>query len=68
MIMPILVLVLNFKKLSPPEPEEHDAIKHIIRLREKLEWKTPVLPRNLKYLPKVLPKRSLKVQFYLMQF
>ncbi|KAL6037087.1 hypothetical protein STEG23_030202, partial [Scotinomys teguina] len=43
------------------EPEEHDAIKHIIRLRDKLEWKTPVFPPNLKYLPKiVLPKCGLK--------
>nr|XP_042114676.1 dynein axonemal heavy chain 14 isoform X2 [Peromyscus maniculatus bairdii] len=50
----------RFKLYDRAEPEEHDAIKHIIRLREKLEWKTPVLPRNLKYLPKVLPKRSLK--------
>ncbi|XP_031192756.1 dynein heavy chain 14, axonemal isoform X3 [Mastomys coucha] len=43
------------------EPEEADAIKHIFRLREKLEWETPLRPSSLKYQPKtVVPKRSLK--------
>ncbi|XP_051041734.1 dynein axonemal heavy chain 14 [Phodopus roborovskii] len=43
------------------EPEETDAIKHIIRLREKLEWKTPLFPRSLKYRPKTTHQKcSLK--------
>lgn len=63
-MIPILGLTLNFKKLFPPEPEELDAIKHIIRLREKLQWKTPVFPHSLKYRPKI----ALKVRSYPMQF
>nr|XP_048295519.1 dynein axonemal heavy chain 14 [Myodes glareolus] len=43
------------------EPGELDVIKHIIRLREKLGWKTPVFPRSLRYHPKIdLQKFSLK--------
>lgn len=68
-MIPILALTLNFKKLSPPEPGALDAINHIIRLREKLKWKTPVFPHSLKYRPKIaLQKYSLKVRSYLMQF
>lgn len=68
-MIPIFALTLNFKKLFPPEPEELDAIKHIIRLREKLQWKTPVFPHSLKYRPKIaLQKCSLKVRSYPMQF
>ncbi|XP_076770738.1 dynein axonemal heavy chain 14 [Arvicanthis niloticus] len=56
----------NGKKYQPQsydraEPEETDAVKHIFRLREKLEWETPSFPRSLKYHPKaVVPKRNLK--------
>lgn len=68
-MIPILALTLTFKKLFPPEPGELDVIKHIIRLREKLEWKTPVFPRSLRYQPKsALQKFSLKVRSYPMQF
>ncbi|XP_060221083.1 dynein axonemal heavy chain 14 [Meriones unguiculatus] len=43
------------------EPEEPDAIKQILRLREKLEWETPVFPRYMKYRPRThVPKYSLK--------
>uniref|UniRef100_A0A8I6AN36 Dynein axonemal heavy chain 14 n=1 Tax=Rattus norvegicus TaxID=10116 RepID=A0A8I6AN36_RAT len=43
------------------EPKETDAVKHIIRLREKLEWENPSFPRSLKYSPKITaPKHTLK--------
>lgn len=64
-MMAILALTLNSKTFFLPEPKETDAVKHIIRLREKLEWENPSFPRSLKYSPKITaPKHTLKVQFY----
>ncbi|XP_054432748.1 dynein axonemal heavy chain 14 [Pteronotus mesoamericanus] len=48
------------------EPEDDDAIRHIIRLREKLGWQTVLAPRNLEHrhpktaVQKVVLKEPLK--------